>query len=408
MRLPLTAQISTKDGLSNKNARLTNCLKEVKKSGEKAVVRPGLSLDAQASGVGNGLVVFNNELVSVYGATLGFGVEEATDETITLKNIAGVQLLGIIEFGGEYLCHSADMLYRTSDFVTFTPLLAASTYDVGNFATDGTTAHGYFYNLNTDDEGFLSVNTSFVASEAAVLGWGNERIIYGGGKYVANRSTTKSATSSDGITWVEGTATSALTDVAYAYGNGIYVRTGLDFPGSTGLYAQTSSDGLLWSAAVLIKLAPVTSGTYSSTRRFVFANGVFMYVGLDLIAKSTDGVTWSVTFPFPYNFAGYGVDYSSGLDEWVAVGEYDYYSDIHTKMKSTNNGNTWIDFGETSYNGIAYNGVLGHSSGFVTFGSTVVSGAANNIEVISAGAAGTIPALATITGDHYDFAQSPT
>lgn len=79
MRLPITPQISTKDGLSNKNARLTNCLKEVKKAGEKAVVRPGLVLDAQASGVGNGLVVFNNELVSVYGATLGFGVVEGID-----------------------------------------------------------------------------------------------------------------------------------------------------------------------------------------------------------------------------------------------------------------------------------------------------------------------------------------
>lgn len=405
MRLPVVPQISTKNGTSNKNARLTNCLKESKKSGDKAVIRPGLVLDAQASGVGNGLVVFNNELVSVYGATLGFGVEPATEFTTGLKNISD-QLLSIIEFGGEYLCHSGDMLYRTADFVTFTPLVASSIYEIGNAATNGTTAHCYFYNLDTDDEGFLSVNTSFVASEAAVLGWGNERIIYGGGKYLVNKTTTKSATSTDGISWTEGTATTALTDVAYAYGNGVYVRTGLNFPGSTGLYAQTSSDGLLWSSAVLIKLAPVTNGTYSSTRRFVFANGVFMYGGLDLVAYSSDGATWTVIFPFPYDFACWGIDYSSGLDTWIAVGDYSYYSNIHTKMSSTDNGVTWTDFGETEYNGIQYNGVLGYS-GAITFGSTIVSGAANNIEVISAGAAASIPALATITGDRYDFAQSP-
>ncbi len=89
MRLPITPQISTKDGISNKNARLTNCLKESKKGGDKAVVRPGLVLDAQASGVGNGLVVFNNELVSVYGATLGFGVDESDPLNLMFLKLNG-------------------------------------------------------------------------------------------------------------------------------------------------------------------------------------------------------------------------------------------------------------------------------------------------------------------------------
>ena len=84
MRLPITPQISTKDGVSAKNARLTNCLKESKKAGDKAVVRPGLVLDAVASGVGNGLVVFNNELVSVYGATLGFGPTPAATDPLDI------------------------------------------------------------------------------------------------------------------------------------------------------------------------------------------------------------------------------------------------------------------------------------------------------------------------------------
>ena len=132
MRLPVTPQLSTKDGVSAKNARLTNCLKEVKKSGEKAVVRPGLSLDAQASGVGNGLVVFNNELVSVYGATLGFGVDESDP-----LNLMFLKLDGTItdEFGhataaaasgsfssAQVACGSSSYLITSSsDHIAVTP-----------------------------------------------------------------------------------------------------------------------------------------------------------------------------------------------------------------------------------------------------------------------------------------------
>jgi hypothetical protein len=70
MRLPVVPQISTKDGVSNKNARLTNCLKESKKSGDKAVVRPGLVLDDTYSGIGNGLIPFDGRLLTIYDDTV--------------------------------------------------------------------------------------------------------------------------------------------------------------------------------------------------------------------------------------------------------------------------------------------------------------------------------------------------
>lgn len=70
MRLPITPQISTKDGVSAKNARLTNCLKEVKKTGEKAVVRPGLVLSDTYAGLGNGLIEFDGRLLVVYDDTV--------------------------------------------------------------------------------------------------------------------------------------------------------------------------------------------------------------------------------------------------------------------------------------------------------------------------------------------------
>lgn len=77
MRLPITPQVSTKDGTSNKNARLTNCLKEAKKSGDKAVIRPGLVLSDTYSGLGNGLIEFDGRLLVVYDDTVTYVVEDS-------------------------------------------------------------------------------------------------------------------------------------------------------------------------------------------------------------------------------------------------------------------------------------------------------------------------------------------
>ena len=79
MRLPVVPQISTKDGTSNKNARLTNCLKESKKTGDKAVIRPGLVLDDTYSGLGNGLIAFDGRLLVIYDDTV-----YDTEEDLTL------------------------------------------------------------------------------------------------------------------------------------------------------------------------------------------------------------------------------------------------------------------------------------------------------------------------------------
>ncbi len=83
MRLPITTQLSTKDGISNKNARLTNMLKETDEGGELAVVRPALELMASMSGSGSGVVAFNGILISVFGTTLGHGDDPVSIGTIT-------------------------------------------------------------------------------------------------------------------------------------------------------------------------------------------------------------------------------------------------------------------------------------------------------------------------------------
>lgn len=113
MRLPVTVPLSTKDGTSNKNARLTNCLKETTKRGDKAVVRPGLVLDVQASGVGNGLVAFNGELVSVYGSTVGVG---AGGDWVKVSSEIG--LAGNVHTNGTWAFNSSTGK-RSSDGLTW-------------------------------------------------------------------------------------------------------------------------------------------------------------------------------------------------------------------------------------------------------------------------------------------------
>jgi len=70
MRLPVVSQISTKDGISNKNSRLTNMLKESRKTGDLAVVRPGLVLSDTYTGIGGGLIPFDGRLLQIWDDTV--------------------------------------------------------------------------------------------------------------------------------------------------------------------------------------------------------------------------------------------------------------------------------------------------------------------------------------------------
>ncbi len=82
MRLPLASEIDSRDGVSDKDERLTNVLSETDDGVTLAVVRPGLAAIATSSGAGGGAVNFNDVLISVYGTTLGFGPTPSTIGTV--------------------------------------------------------------------------------------------------------------------------------------------------------------------------------------------------------------------------------------------------------------------------------------------------------------------------------------
>lgn len=83
MRLSLASPLDSRDGEANKDSRLTNVLKETDEGGELAVVRPGLELMASMSGAGNGIAAFDGVLVSVFGATLGYGDDPVSIGTVS-------------------------------------------------------------------------------------------------------------------------------------------------------------------------------------------------------------------------------------------------------------------------------------------------------------------------------------
>ncbi len=82
MRLPLVSNIDSRDGTANKDERLTNVLLEVDKGLNYATVRPALTSISTSSGNGNGLVNFEGVLISVFGATSGFGTTPTTVGTV--------------------------------------------------------------------------------------------------------------------------------------------------------------------------------------------------------------------------------------------------------------------------------------------------------------------------------------
>lgn len=82
MRLPVVVELDSRDGVSNKDARLTNTLKESDEGVTLAVLRPGVSAIATATGNGSGVIAFDGTLISVFGTVLGYGEGPTTIGTV--------------------------------------------------------------------------------------------------------------------------------------------------------------------------------------------------------------------------------------------------------------------------------------------------------------------------------------
>ena len=404
MRLPLTPPLDTRDGVSAKNARLTNCLKEVKKSGEKAVVRPGLVLDAQASGVGNGLVVFNSQLVSVYGATLGFGVVEGTDGWASDANVFtnvgfntcyGNGLFYFVDFSGNF--------YKATGLTDLTEMTAV---DTATYITSKNLAAGgglVCYISGSSDSG-NSADVKWSDDDGATWNFEPDAIgpidsyadevalFYTGTLFYAsvldNGSGEASTWSStDCVTWTKRGDIIDIDHYAVSFCVGLGYLYAL---GPSGECAYSTNNGTSWTA----------HPTLDATRdvgSMVLSNSTLVAVGdiggTPYVYRSTDGITFSETNIFSVvGVIGTGI-LSLASGNLILITDSNYYA-------STDDGVTWALQADT----IGGNTLKSAYGG----GYTMASDATNmNVYILGAETSGSIPALATITGDYYDFAQSP-
>ena len=113
--------------------------------------------------------------------------------------------------------------------------------------------------------------------------WHLYGISYGNGRFVAVGSTL--ATSLDGEHWdfQPFPGTNFVTDVVF--GNGIFVGVGVSSLGDTGV-VQTSTNGLDWSAPILLPGTPLGLVRFAHGRFVAAGNGQFL--------SSPDGVNWTV------------------------------------------------------------------------------------------------------------------
>jgi len=280
MRIPVSGNISTKDGSSNKNARMTNMLAEEKQGKSFAAVRPGLSQVAIGSGDGNGLVCFNSELVSIYGNNVYAQVQRFTGGLEQINVDLPIGYVGqSVSKGDGIFCIVCGGAIKTS-----------------YVSSDGET-------WNTGTLPSISGNPSFSAT-----GYGDSLFI----TFAYNKS--ECATSTDGLSWTQRTLPISGYWGSVAYGNNIFCCISV-----LSDVCVTSSDGVAWSSGVL-----PTNGSWKS---IAFNGTTFCMVSATgKYAISTDCSTWETgNLPTGYSFSkivsmgGIFVAMSTGSSESIVA-----------------------------------------------------------------------------------------
>lgn len=414
MRLPVIGNISTKDGATNKNARLTNMLAEQKKNGTTlATVRPGLSAYATVAGNGNGLACFNGSLVSVFGANIGVPSGDVIEPTETLSTISGYYILSGVELsnGLFVLCDGmasgtgeTGNIFTTTDFSSYTKKLADYQYYLGRMITNGSVAVcSYADDLDAENYGVITVNTSGTTTFTDIGTFALDPRCYGNGVFVAFTSNSKLATSSNGTSWSEGTYSFSYVDLFNdVMWNGSTYCAFYSIAADTYLYARTSTDLETWGSAIQIIDLALAGGSGSTC--VTVANGYFVVVAGNSVMRSDNGATWNIYTPFEYDFESKAVAYNSSSNKLCAVGSTNAFNEAHARYFSFNGGQTWVP-DEGTYltpNLDTYTGVIPVGSDFATFRNE----ATNNVQVLTDVSFG-ITNIDTIEDNPTDFALIP-
>lgn len=99
MRLPLATNLDSRDGALDKDARMTNALKDVRNGTEIVTNRPGLLLAGQVDGVaGQGITSHDGDLIAIYGGNIELFTEGSLDR---ITPLSGMFVPHVISEDGE-------------------------------------------------------------------------------------------------------------------------------------------------------------------------------------------------------------------------------------------------------------------------------------------------------------------
>jgi hypothetical protein len=203
--------------------------------------------------------------------------------------------------GAIYAVAEQDVIYTTTDFVTWTP----------DYTTSGSRAVIY------GGGQFVAVNTGLVGGEAYMSpdgsAWartdtgtqGLRDIVYdGSGQYVAVGMGGTIATSSDAATWTTRNSTIINTILSVSWANSLYLAT------ATSGKAVTSPDGITWTDR--------NTGDTSDLHDAVWLDTEFVVVGSGgTILVTSDGTSWNDE---SYQFTRYEGVATNGTDI-IVVGD---------------------------------------------------------------------------------------
>jgi hypothetical protein len=167
-------------------------------------------------------------------------------------------------------------------------------------------------------------------------------LAYGSGRFViVTRSGTTALSSTDGITWIQGTLPTDSDWKSVTHGDGTFVAVGYEF--GSGARAASSTDGITWTQRTL----PTSSDWQSVT----YGNGTFVAVGYypSAAASSTDGITWTQR-TLPVSSIWRAVTY--GNNTFVAVGWNNGNNGLH--VASSTDGITWTQRTVPNFNSYIY------------------------------------------------------
>ena len=141
-------------------------------------------------------------------------------------------------------------------------------------------AYGNGTYVSVGNYGSISTSVDAVRWTIRTSGTSNSlsRVIFANGLFVAVGANGTILSSADGISWTVGNSgtTNDIRDIVF--GNGVFVA--ID---STGINI-TSSDGMNWQTNLSFR---------QGLNAITYGNGVFVALGINFIATSADGITWS-------------------------------------------------------------------------------------------------------------------